>query len=86
MLVNEIKEYSVKLQGREEPLVLRLDFKALIKMHKVYKNAFLLIYDFVSNSNIETLPKQLIFLADETIPALSCGRIPSRITSAANLQ
>ena len=67
MLVNEIKEYSVKLQGREEPLVLRLDFKALIKMHKVYKNAFLLIYDFVSNSNIETLPKLMCCMAQEEI-------------------
>ncbi len=67
MLVNEIKEYSVKLQGRKEPLVLRLDFKALIKMHKVYKNAFLLIHDFVANSNIESLPKLMACMAQEEI-------------------
>lgn len=67
MLVNEIKEYSVKLQGRKEPLVLRLDFKALIKMHKVYKNAFLLIHDFVANSNMESLPKLMACMAQEEI-------------------
>ena len=69
MLVNETKEYKVKIQGRPEPLVLRLDFKALIKMHKIYKNSFLLIYDFVSNSNLETLPKLMACMAQEEITA-----------------
>lgn len=69
MLVNEIKEYRVKIQGRPEPLVLRLDFKALVKMHKVYKNAFLLIYDFVANSNLEALPKLMACMAQEEITA-----------------
>ena len=69
MLVNEIKEYKVYLQGREEPLILRLDFKALIKMHKIYKNAFLLIHDFTANHNIETLPKLMACMATEEITA-----------------
>lgn len=69
MLVNEIKEYKIKLQGREKPLVLRMDFKALIKMHKVYKNAFLLIHDFIVNSNLENLPKLMSCMAQEEITA-----------------
>lgn len=69
MLVNEIKEYKVKLQGREKPLVLRMDFKAIIRMHKLYKNAFLLIHDFVVNSNLENLPKLMSCMAQEEITA-----------------
>lgn len=67
MLVNEIKEYKVNIQGRKEPLVLRLDFEALIKMHKIYGNAFLLIYDFTANSNLENLPKLMCCMAKEEI-------------------
>lgn len=69
MLVNEIKEYKVKIQGREKPLVLRMDFKALIKMHKMYKNAFLLIYEFMDESNLENLPKIMACMAQEEITA-----------------
>ena len=69
MLVNEIKEYKVKLQGREKPLILRLDFKAIVKMHKIYKNAFLLIYDFIGNNNLENLPKLMACMAQEEITA-----------------
>lgn len=69
MLVNEIKEYRVKLQGREEPLVLRMDFRSIVKMHKIYKNAFLLIHDFVVNSNLENLPKLMSCMAQEEITA-----------------
>lgn len=69
MLINEIKEYKVKLKNREEMLVLRLDFRALVKMHKLYKNAFLLIYDFVANSNLENLPKLMACMAQEEITA-----------------
>lgn len=69
MLVNEIKEYTLKLQGREKPLTLRLDFRAIIKMHKIYKNAFLLIYDFVGNNNLENLPKLMSCMAQEEITA-----------------
>ena len=44
MLVNEIKTYKVKINCEE--LELKLDFNALIKMHKEYGNAFLLIYSY----------------------------------------
>ena len=67
MLVNEISEYKLFLQGREEPLVLRLDFKALIKMHKEYGNAFLLIYAFMENNDLEVLPKIIRCMAQEDI-------------------
>ena len=67
MLVNEISEYKLMLQGREEPLVLRLDFKALIKMHKEYGNAFLLIYAFTNNNDLEVLPKIIRCMAQEEI-------------------
>lgn len=67
MLVNEIAEYQLKIQGREEPLVLRLDFKALVKMHKEYGNAFLLIYAFMKNNDLEVLPKLLRCMAQEEI-------------------
>jgi len=67
MLVNEISEYKLHLQGREDPLVLRLDFKALVKMHKEYGNAFLLIYAFTANNDLEVLPKIIRCMAQEEI-------------------
>ena len=38
MLVNEIKTYKVKINGEE--IELKLDFNALIKMHKEYGKAY----------------------------------------------
>lgn len=67
MLVNEISEYKLHLQGKEEPLILKLDFKALVKMHKEYGNAFLLIYAFTSNNDLEVLPKIIRCMAQEEI-------------------
>ena len=54
MLVNEIKTYKVKINGEE--IELKLDFNALIKMHKEYGNAFLLIYQYAFENDLEKLP------------------------------
>lgn len=65
MLVNEIKTYKVKI-NREE-VELKLDFNALIKMHKEYGNAFLLIYSYVFENDFEKLPSIIRCMANKDI-------------------
>lgn len=64
MLVNEVKQYKAKIEGIEEEVTFRLDFKALIKMHKEYGNAFILIYALTSNNDLSVLPKIVRCMAD----------------------
>ena len=54
MLVNEIKTYKINVKGEE--VELRLDFNALIRMHKEYGNAFLLIYQYAFENDFGKLP------------------------------
>ncbi|MBS7132255.1 hypothetical protein [Clostridium sp.] len=63
MLVNEIKTYKVIICGQE--VELKLDFNALIKMHKEYGNAFLLVYDYVFQSDLEKLPQIVRCMANK---------------------
>lgn len=65
MLVNEIKTYKVKINGEE--IELKLDFNALIKMHKEYGNAFLLIYSYAFENDFEKLPAILRCMANKDI-------------------
>lgn len=65
MLVNEIKTYKIKI--KEEEIELKLDFNALIKMHKEYGNAFLLIYSYVFENDFEKLPAILRCMANKEI-------------------
>ena len=65
MLVNEIKTYKVKINGEE--IELKLDFNALIKMHKEYGNAFLLIYSYVFENDLEKLPAIIRCMANKEI-------------------
>lgn len=65
MLVNEIKTYKVKISGEE--VELKLDFNALIKMHKEYGNAFLLIYQYAFENNFEKLPAIIRCMANKDI-------------------
>ena len=65
MLVNEIKTYKVKISGEE--VELKLDFNALIKMHKEYENAFLLIYKFAFENDFEVLPAIIRCMANKEI-------------------
>lgn len=67
MLVNEIKQYTIKLEGHEEEITLRLDFKAMIKMHKEYGNAFLLMNEMIYENNLEALPKIIRCMTDVEI-------------------
>ena len=63
MLVNEIKTYKVIICGQE--VELKLDFNALIKMHKEYGNAFLLVYEYVFQNDLEKLPQIIRCMANK---------------------
>ena len=65
MLVNEIKTYKINVKGEE--VELRLDFNALIKMHKEYGNAFLLIYQYAFENDFEKLPAIIRCMANKDI-------------------
>lgn len=65
MLVNEIKTYKIKI--KDEEIELKLDFNALIKMHKEYGNAFLLIYSYAFENDFEKLPSIIRCMADKDI-------------------
>lgn len=65
MLANEIKIYKVKI--RNEEIELRLDFNALIKMHKEYGNAFLLIYQYAFENDLEKLPQIIRCMANKEL-------------------
>lgn len=65
MLVNEIKSYKIKI--KDEEIELKLDFNALIKMHKEYGNAFLLIYSYAFENNFEKLPAIIRCMANKDI-------------------
>nr|DAP71908.1 MAG TPA: tail assembly chaperone protein [Caudoviricetes sp.] len=65
MLVNEIKTYKVKISGEE--VELKLDFNALIKMHKEYGNAFLLIYQYAFENDFGKLPAIIRCMANKDI-------------------
>lgn len=65
MLVNEIKTYKITLKGEE--VELKLDFNALIKMHKEYGNAFLLIYQYAFENDFAKLPAILRCMANKDI-------------------
>ncbi|EOR20581.1 hypothetical protein A500_16360 [Clostridium sartagoforme AAU1] len=65
MLVNEIKTYKIDIKGEE--IELKLDFNALIKMHKEYGNAFLLIHSFVFENDLEKMPAILRCMANKEI-------------------
>ena len=65
MLVNEIKTYKIQVNGEE--IELKLDFNALIKMHKRYGNAFLLIHSYAFENDLEKLPAILSCMADKEI-------------------
>lgn len=67
LLVNEIKNYKIQLAGMEEEIELKLDFKALIKMHKEYGNAFLLIHSFVFENDLSKLPALIRCMADKEL-------------------
>lgn len=67
MLVNEIKNYKIKLEGHEEEINLRLDFKAMIRMHKEYENAFILLHTMIYENDLEVLPKIIRCMADQEI-------------------
>jgi hypothetical protein len=65
MLVNEIKTYNIKI--KDEEIELKLDFNALIKMHKEYGNAFLLIYSYAFENDFEKLPAIIRCMANKDI-------------------
>ncbi|MGG7145058.1 hypothetical protein ACQPVP_16570 [Clostridium nigeriense] len=65
MLVNEIRTYKIKI--KDEEIELKLDFNALIKMHKEYGNAFLLIHSYVFEHDLEKLPAIIRCMADKDI-------------------
>lgn len=65
MLVNEIKTYKINI--KDEEVELRLDFNALIKMHKEYGNAFLLIYQYAFENDFEKLPAIIRCMANKDI-------------------
>jgi len=65
MLVNEIKTYKININGEE--IELKLDFNALIKMHKEYGNAFLLIYNYAFENDFEKLPAIIRCMANKEI-------------------
>lgn len=47
-MINEIKKFKMCLEGKEEPITLSLDFRALIRLTKLYGNAYLVISSFLS--------------------------------------
>lgn len=63
MLVNEIKTYKIIICGQE--VELKLDFNALIKMHKEYGNAFLLVYEYAFQNDLEKLPQIIRCMANK---------------------
>lgn len=65
MLVNEMKAYKIKIKNEE--IELKLDFNALIKMHKEYGNAFLLIYAYAFENDFEKLPSIIRCMANKDI-------------------
>lgn len=65
MLVNEIKTYKIKI--KDEEIELKLDFNALIKMHKEYGNSFLLIYSYAFENDFEKLPAIIRCMANKEI-------------------
>lgn len=65
MLVNETKTYKVQI--KQEEVELRLDFEALIKMHKKYGNAFLLIHSFAFENDMEKLPAIISCMANKEV-------------------
>lgn len=65
MLVNEIKTYKINVKGEE--VELRLDFNALIRMHKEYGNAFLLIYQYAFENDFGKLPAIIKCMANKDI-------------------
>lgn len=65
MLVNEIKTYKINI--KDEEVELRLDFNALIKMHKEYGNAFLLIYQYAFENDFGKLPAIIRCMANKDI-------------------
>lgn len=65
MLVNEIKSYKINVKGEE--IELKLDFNALIKMHKEYGNAFLLIHGYAFENDFEKLPSLIRCMANKDI-------------------
>ena len=65
MLVNEIKTYKINVKGEE--VELRLDFNALIRMHKEYGNAFLLIYQYAFENDFGKLPAIIRCMANKNI-------------------
>lgn len=65
MLVNEIKTYKIKINNEE--IELKLDFNALIKMHKEYGNAFLLIHEFAFSNDLSKLPAIIRCMATKDI-------------------
>jgi hypothetical protein len=46
-MINEIKKFKMSLVGRDEPITLSMDFKALMKLAKLYGNAYLVISQFL---------------------------------------
>lgn len=66
MIVNEIKTYKINLKGKGE-IELKLDFNALIRMHKEYGNAFMLIHSFAFENDLSKLPAIIRCMADKEI-------------------
>jgi hypothetical protein len=65
-LLNEIKSYKITIKGKE--IVLRLDFKVLKRMQKLYGNAFELMSEFMTSDNrLEYLPKIIRCMSDEEL-------------------
>lgn len=55
-MVFEIKKFKLELAGREEPITLSLDFKALHKLSKLYGNAYIIIGQFLSGDMGAAIP------------------------------
>lgn len=65
-MLNEIKSYKITIKGKE--IVLRLDFKVLKRMQKLYGNAFELMSEFMTSDNrLEYLPKIIRCMSDEEL-------------------
>lgn len=55
-MVYEIKKFKLDLAGRETPITLSLDFKAIAKLSKLYGNAYLIIGQFLSGDMSVMVP------------------------------
>lgn len=55
-MVYEIKKFKLDLAGREEPITLSLDFKAISKLSKLYGNAYIIIGQFLSGDMSIAVP------------------------------